>query len=285
MADTINKEPERFWHYNNGITIIAEKIELVENPETKADSIQLTNFSIINGAQTTSSLFTYLKNARMTFNQEMKDNLSKVFVLARLMEVTHDDEFADRIAIYNNSQNAITSRDMVSRNFEQRELQQRLISGGKPNIYVHIKRGVGKPSNPIIEKHQEVTNEELAQLAFAAFLQEPFSAKNKKSTLFAKDTKTKGVLVNTDYQKIFNYIPASYNPVSTGDPDLDVIINNPGILFTVDKYDIDEVLFVKHLYRLSRTQLDELQKITTQPKYSKIFRTFVEKFKTVPKQC
>lgn len=31
--------------------------------------------------------------------------------------------------------------------------------------------------------------------------------------------------------------------------------------------------------------LDELQKITTQPKYSKIFRTFVEKFKTVPKQC
>ena len=42
---------------------------------------------------------------------------------------------------------------------------------------MHIKRGVRKPSNPMIEKHQEVTNEELAQLAFAAFLQEPFSAK------------------------------------------------------------------------------------------------------------
>lgn len=299
MADTINKEPERFWHYNNGITIIAEKIELVENPETKADSIQLTNFSIINGAQTTSSLFTYLKNARMTFNQEMKDNLSKVFVLTRLMEVTHDDEFADRIAIYNNSQNAITSRDMVSRNFEQRELQQRLISGGKPNIYVHIKRGVGKPSNPIIEKHQEVTNEELAQLAFAAFLQEPFSAKNKKSTLFTKDTKTKGVLVNTDYQKIFNYIPASYNPVSTGDPDLDVIINNPGILFTVDKYDIDEVLFVKHLYRLSRTQLkkfyeeqmDSLQKNidtatdATVIKNNEAFRSQVQRNKEINNTC
>lgn len=255
MAVTIDNEPERFWHYNNGITIIAEKVDLVKNPNTLAESIQLTNFSIINGAQTTSSLFKYLKDARLSFNQERIDKLSKVFVLARLMEVTDDDRFGDNIAIYNNSQNAITSRDMVSRNIEQRELQRRLLSGGKPNIFMHIKRGVGKPSNPIIEKHQEVTNEELAQLAFAAFLQEPFSAKNKKSTLFTKDVKTKGVLVNADYQKIFNFIPASYEPVSTGDIELDKVINNPGILFSVDKYDVDEVLFVKHLYRLARTKL------------------------------
>lgn len=44
-----------------------------------------------------------------------------------------------------------------------------------------------KPSYPRSEKHQSTTNEELAQLAFAAFLQEPFSAKNKKATLFTKD--------------------------------------------------------------------------------------------------
>ena len=36
---------------------------------------------------------------------------------------------------------------------------------------------------------------------------------------------------------------------------MDAIINNPGILFTVDKYDVDELLFVKHLYRAARTQL------------------------------
>lgn len=255
MAMTIDKEPERFWHYNNGITIIAEKVDCVKNPETQTESIQLTNFSIINGAQTTSSLFKYLKDARLQFDQDKIDKLSKVYVLARLMEVTNDDTFGDNIAIYNNSQNAITSRDMVSRNFEQKELQRKLLEGNKPNIFVHIKRGVGKPSNPIIEKHQEVTNEELAQLAFAAFLQEPFSAKNKKSSLFTKDGKTKGVLVNTDYQKIFNFIPASYTPISTGDPELDKIVNNPGILFSVDKYDVDEVLFVKHLYRLARTKL------------------------------
>lgn len=255
MADTIDNEPERFWHYNNGITIIAEKVDSVRNEETQTDTIQLTNFSIINGAQTTSSLFAYLKDARLSYDKEKEEKLSKVYVLARLMEVTKDDKFGDNIAIYNNSQNAITSRDMVSRNPEQRKLQTKLFEGNKPNIFMHIKRGVRKPSNPMIEKHQEVTNEELAQLAFAAFLQEPFSAKNKKSSLFTKDSKTKGVLVNLDYQKIFNYIPQDYIPITTGDPEVDKVINNPGILYTVDKYDIDEVLFVKALYRASRTQL------------------------------
>lgn len=255
MARTIDSEPERFWHYNNGITIIAEKIDLVHNPDTGAESIQLTNFSIINGAQTTSSLFSYLKDARLSYDQDKVDCLGRVYVLARLMEVTHDDKFGDNIAIYNNSQNAITSRDMVSRNEEQRKLQNKYFLGGKPNIFIHIKRGVSKPSHPMIEKHQEVTNEELAQLAFAAFMQEPFSAKNKKSSLFTKDSKTKGVLVNTDYQKIFNYVEQNHTPVSTGDTELDAIINNPGILFTVDKYDVDELLFVKFLYRAARTQL------------------------------
>ena len=255
MAKTIDAEPERFWHYNNGITIIAEKIDMVHNPKTGAESIQLTNFSIINGAQTTSSLFAYLKDARLSYDQDKIECLERVYVLARLMEVTKDDKFGDNIAIYNNSQNAITSRDMVSRNDEQRKLQNKFFAGGKPNIFIHIKRGVGKPSNPMIEKHQEVTNEELAQLAFAAFMQEPFSAKNKKSSLFTKDSKTKGVLVNTDYQKIFNYVDSNHVPVSTGDTELDAIINNPGILFTVDKYDVYELLFVKHLYRAARTQL------------------------------
>lgn len=255
MEKTIDAEPERFWHYNNGITIIAEKIDMVHNPETDTESIQLTNFSIINGAQTTSSLFEYLKEARLSYNQDKIDCLERVYVLARLMEVTKDDKFGDNIAIYNNSQNAITSRDMVSRNDEQRKLQNKFFAGGKPNIFIHIKRGVGKPSNPMIEKHQEVTNEELAQLAFAAFMQEPFSAKNKKSSLFTKDPKTKGVLVNTDYQKIFNYVDSKHAQISTGDTELDAIINNPGILFTVDKYDVDELLFVKYLYRAARTQL------------------------------
>ena len=87
------------------------------------------------------------------------------------------------------------------------------------------------------------------------FYRNHFLQKNKKSSLFTKDSKTKGVLVNLDYQKIFNYIPQDYIPITTGDPEVDKVINNPGILYTVDKYDIDEVLFVKALYRASRTQL------------------------------
>ena len=57
MEKTIREEPEKFWFYNNGITIIAEDYNLVDKAGSgEIDNIILKNFSIINGAQTTSAL-------------------------------------------------------------------------------------------------------------------------------------------------------------------------------------------------------------------------------------
>ena len=52
-----------------------------------------------------------------------------------------------------------------------------LMSGEPPHIFVEIRRGQKVPLKPRFEKHQRVTNEDLAQLAFSAFLQAPFKAK------------------------------------------------------------------------------------------------------------
>ena len=256
MKVTINTEPERFWHYNNGITIIAENISVDPDEETGKEIITLKNFSIINGAQTTSTLHEYYLDAcGADDEQEKLEKLKKVYVSARLMEVTQDKKFATNIAIYNNSQNAISDRDKVSTSIEQEKLFERLLdsNGDTPHVFVNIRAGSELPTSPRIEKHQRTTNEDLAQLAYAAFLQEPFSAKDKKSKLFTKDSQADDdILINESYNQIFRYVDDS--SIQGTDNDADGVQPQKGVLFEKSKYDVDEALFIKYLYKLARTE-------------------------------
>ena len=50
MMKTIKNEPERFWNYNNGITILCEELDAHRKKHNgDVDLIEITNFSIING--------------------------------------------------------------------------------------------------------------------------------------------------------------------------------------------------------------------------------------------
>lgn len=232
MVKTIREEPEKFWFYNNGITILAEDYDTeTVGDEKKIERIVLEKFSIINGAQTTSALGKFLKEARMDNNDEDIEQLKKVFVLVRILKV-NDSEFRSRIAIYNNTQNPITTRDMASNREEQLQLHNSLLNGDN-HIYMEIRRGMKPPVDKKFYKHQFTTNEELAQLAFAGFMRDQFSAKDKKNTIFDTDYKQNDYLLNEFYHKIFHF--DVYNP--------------EGILFKKSKDDIDEILFIHYLYK------------------------------------
>ena len=241
MKNTIDNEPEKFWYYNNGITIIAEEFDVNKNmyDDSLVDFVKINNFSIINGAQTTSSLGTYLKEAEIDKDDNKIENIKKVYVLTRILEVTKP-QLRDNIAIYNNMQNPITSRDMVSNREEQRRLYEWLSTGEKPNIYVEIRRGSKKPTGLRLRKHQSTTNEELAQIAFASFLRAPYMAKDKKKTLFNNDYSQEDYVINEDYHKIFNYSDEN---------------DKCGILFRKTKDEIDEALFIIYLYKESKKYL------------------------------
>ena len=244
MKDTIDNEPEKFWYYNNGITILADEVNLKDEdntditysdkPKQKVDKIILSRFSIINGAQTTSALGKYLKDA--LDEKKAKEKLNKVFVFARILKISNN-ETKRRIAIYNNTQNPITTRDMISNNEEQIMLYYRLLKDQKPPIYMEIRRGqgIGKDFPEHIYAHRKTNNEILAQLAFAGFKLEPYIAKDKKKTLFDKKYDDKDVIINEYYDQIFNY---DKNDESRN-----------GILFKKNNNEIDELLFVKYLYR------------------------------------
>lgn len=240
MAKTIRTEPEKFWFYNNGITVIAEDYDAKSEGGDTVERIILKEFSIINGAQTTSALGRFLKDAEMENNESDIEHLKKVFVLARILKVT-DDEFKSQIAIFNNTQNPITTRDMASNREEQLQLYHGLLDGIAPNIYMEIRRGMSAPSDIKLYKHQYTTNVELAQLAYAGFVRDPFIAKDKKNAIFDTDYKqTEGYLLNEYYHKLFHY--------AAGDA-------SEGILFKKQKEDINELLFVHYLYKLSKKNL------------------------------
>jgi hypothetical protein len=60
MKNTIEKEPEYFWYYNNGITIVCDEAKQIK--KGKSNVIKVTNAQIINGQQTTRTLFLTGKN-------------------------------------------------------------------------------------------------------------------------------------------------------------------------------------------------------------------------------
>jgi hypothetical protein len=54
MENTLQKEPEFFWYYNNGITIICDQAEQLSRSGRKL--VRLVNPQVINGQQTTRTL-------------------------------------------------------------------------------------------------------------------------------------------------------------------------------------------------------------------------------------
>lgn len=243
MRDTITKCPNNFWYFNNGITIIAENVQ--ETGDDGVSSIIVDRFSIVNGAQTTSSLGLFLADEKSK-NNEVKaiELLKKVHVLTRVLQVENDSMRRD-VAIYNNTQNPITSRDMVANRDEQVHLYQWMLNDQYPQIYVEVRRGSQVPNtfNKGIS-HRKTTNEVLAQLVYASFFMQPFTAKDKKSALFNNDTTQNEYTLNKIYHDVFNYDKNDKSKC--------------GIIFRKTKAEIDELLFAQQLYKETKKYLKEL---------------------------
>jgi uncharacterized protein (UPF0332 family) len=225
MFTTVDNEPELFLYYNNGITILASSF----NVEGK--NIILNDFSIINGAQTTSTLGAYLKKAQQENDQERINKLKQVYVLTKVYRIdaslVNHEKIRDNIRIFNNTQTPLSSRDMVSIREEQITLQARLLDNKEAPIFMFIKKGEAIPNAIKLYPHQKITNELLAQLVLCGFCIKPFEAKDKKTKLFDNESK-EGCLLNIHYHNIFH--------------------KEKGLLFQKDIKDINELLFVYRLH-------------------------------------
>ncbi|EKP9077440.1 AIPR family protein [Escherichia coli] len=127
---TIEEQPENFWYYNNGITIVAESIKksMVGGNSRDIGSFKASNISIVNGAQTVSVIGKY--------SQEGGANLAKLRLPIRLISLEGaPEDFGANVTKTNNRQNRIESRDFVSLDDEQIRLKRELsLEGIEYNI-------------------------------------------------------------------------------------------------------------------------------------------------------
>ncbi len=107
MRETIKNAPDKFFAFNNGITATAEDATFI----TKNDGLYLThlkNFQIVNGGQTTASLY----------SASIKDkcDISRITVQMKLTIVSPDEanELVPYISRYANSQNKVSEADLFS---------------------------------------------------------------------------------------------------------------------------------------------------------------------------
>lgn len=175
IENTIKNEKEKFWFYNNGITIGCTDYHLDGN------NVKIRNFSIINGAQTTTKIG---ESKLIDINNDFAVVCKIVCANGSLQE---SSEFIAKISEASNSQKPIKPRDLKANSIEQK----RLANGSAQNKYplaIEIKRGV-LPINykSVTNKWQRVTNEYIGQLILSCLLQKPGTARSGKSSIFTSD--------------------------------------------------------------------------------------------------
>ncbi len=125
LSSTILNNPEKFWYFNNGITIIADTIEksMIGGANHDLGSFKLTNASVVNGAQTISSIG---ETANKT-----PEKLKAIFVLVKCISLQNSPiEFGNEVTKANNRQNRIENRDFVSQDNEQLRLREEVAHDG-----------------------------------------------------------------------------------------------------------------------------------------------------------
>lgn len=116
---TAKKNPTMFMAYNNGLTTIAEEVVFSNQEESGFVEIsELIGWQIVNGGQTTASLYRALVNG---------EDLSKINVQIKLnliKDMTKRDDLISKISEYANSQNKISISDLRSNDSFQAELER-----------------------------------------------------------------------------------------------------------------------------------------------------------------
>jgi len=176
MEYTLKREPERFFYYNNGITILCDNAERVSS--RGHDILRVSNPQVINGQQTTRTLARELDRAK------------KASVIVRVIQVPRggsngEDEFdslVSQIVEGTNWQNAIRPSDLVSNDRRQVELQRELRKRGY--LYLRKRESKSEARRTAGSKHYLLVKKEDLARAVAGCDLDPVEARSGIENLF-----------------------------------------------------------------------------------------------------
>ncbi|MFC1430999.1 AIPR family protein [Streptacidiphilus sp. N1-3] len=109
LITTLIQEPANFWYYNNGITVLCDRVEKAERsaraPQQKPLLLTLHNASVVNGAQTVRAVAEAL---------EKDDAAAEAKISVRIIVTHAAKEFASDATRATNRQNSVGDRDFIA---------------------------------------------------------------------------------------------------------------------------------------------------------------------------
>lgn len=109
LIATLTEEPANFWYYNNGITVLCDRVEKIERsaraPHQKPLMLTLHNASVVNGAQTVRAVAEALQK---------EDAAAEAKIGVRIIVTHAAQEFASDTTRATNRQNSVGDRDFVA---------------------------------------------------------------------------------------------------------------------------------------------------------------------------
>lgn len=121
IRDTLKNEPDMFLAYNNGISVTAESVEVIRDENGKPSIKMIRDMQIVNGGQTTASIFSAKKD------KKTDADLSRVYVQMKLSVINsaqNMDEIVPKISAFANTQNRIQMADFSANDPFHRKIEE-----------------------------------------------------------------------------------------------------------------------------------------------------------------
>lgn len=166
---SIKEDNYKFWYLNNGITIVCD--EFIYSTFGNSPKINLMNYQIVNGGQTTHAIYKAYRSGN--------PNINNLYIIARICSTKDDRTISDLISETTNSQTPVETRDLKSNEKIQIKLEEQfsILS------YYYERKKNQYEDKP---KDKRLDAELLAQLFLAYYLDMPSEAKNDKRKIFSK---------------------------------------------------------------------------------------------------
>ncbi|GAB6971102.1 hypothetical protein JCM16408A_18500 [Methylobacterium phyllosphaerae] len=119
IRQTLADRPREFEHLNNGVTILAERIDPKNNNAHRGKRLDLTGLSIINGAQTVASAAGFVED-------QPNASIADAYVPITVIQADLDHDFSKRVTRARNHQNPVYSQNFAALDDEQERLRREL---------------------------------------------------------------------------------------------------------------------------------------------------------------
>lgn len=187
IKETIENNPEMFHLLNNGVTIISDKNERMQ------EKFRISNFQIVNGCQTSNVLYEIYKE---------KGDFENLKIPVKLI-ITENEDVKNSIIIATNSQNKIPEEQLSALTSFQKELEKYYAAFSKKAPFkIYYERRANQYNNLDILKKEIIDLREQLKLFSSIFLEIPHIATSTYSKVY-RENKNKIFLKDHRYEPYF----------------------------------------------------------------------------------